>query len=292
VLKNLLLFFAALTLLIVKPVFAEQGNQHNHASMHDQSTFTDISKRPRRPAYYAELEPLGCIEQNKPVKFRLTIKKQKNQIAAHKDFRVTHGRRLHLLSINKDLQDYRHLHPRPDDLDSKAIYEFEVTPTQSGTYYIYADVLTQEDNVNYILPVAFDVPGKQQPAIVADNIAPGEIQNEAFADGFTFTATTSPDAIKAGESIMLDVTVSRDGKAYRRLEPTMQAYAHLVGFDESLGTLVHSHPMGEKLTSSSQRGGPNLQFHLVFPSKGKYRLYLQIKAEGKDIFVPFDVNVK
>ncbi len=290
-LKNTLFIFASILLCISTQAFSQQGNQHSEHMAQDHANATDLSKRPRRPAFYAELEPLGTIEQDKPITFRLTIKKQKDEIAKHKDFKVVHGRRLHLMSVNKDLIDYQHIHPRPDDLDGEAIYEFELTPTQAGTYQLYADVLTAKDQTNYLLPVVFKVPGKQQQAVLAQNIAAGEMQIQSFGEELTFKASIEPSPIRAGENTMLNITVTQHGDPYRRLEPTMQAYAHLVGFSECLSTMIHAHPMGEKLTSSSQRGGPNLMFHLVFPTAGKYRMFLQVKSDGEDVFVPFDVNV-
>lgn len=294
-LKNpLLLFFVSLFL-------AFSGHAQTHPTnlsefeaehSHNHGTATDLSKRPRRPVYYAELEPMNEIQIDGPVLFRLTIKKQKNETAKHKDFKVMHGRRLHLMLLNTDLTDYMHIHPQPEDLDGDAVYEFEVTPSKPGVYQMYADVVTADGSVNYILPLSFTVPpGTSATPELAQNIAPGEIQREGFANGLTFKATMDPTPVKAGENIMLDITVSKDDEPYRRLEPTMQAYAHLVGFTEDLDVMIHAHPMGEKLTSSSQRGGPNLMFHLVFPKPGGYRLFLQVKSEGEDVFVPFDVNV-
>jgi hypothetical protein len=90
---------------------------------------------------------------------------------------------------------------------------------------------------------------------------------------------------------MLSITVKQGDELFRKLEPTMQAYAHLVGFSANRSQLIHAHPMGEEPRSSNQRGGPNLKFGVEFPKPGNYRLFLQIKVEGKDVFVPFDVKV-
>lgn len=279
------IFFMTLLLAFSGASFSQQTNQH------DDHAVAALSDTPRQPAYVAEVEPLTPIALGKPATLKLTIKQQNGNIAKHKDFKVMHGRRLHLMSVNKDLRDYQHMHPRPEDLDGEAVYEFEVVPTQGGTYQLYADVVDASDGTNYLLPVTFFVPGQQQKPVIAENLEPGEIQKQGFADGLTFKASIKPTPVVAGENLMLDITVSQNGDPFRRLEPTMQAFAHLVGFSENLDTMIHAHPMGEKLTSPSQRGGPNLMFHLVFPSAGKYRLFLQIKVEGEDVFVPFDVEV-
>ncbi len=256
----------------------------------DYPDASTLPKKIRKPAYYAEIEPLSPLQQNQTILLKLTIKNTKGEVVKHKDFKVVHGRRIHLMSVNKDLQDYRHLHPRPNNDNEDAIYEVELTPTQGGTYQMYVDAVGQSDGVNYLLPVSIFVPGEQQDPVFTQS-KPGTIQAHASAEGLEFDATIDPTPIQAGKNYMLYMTVSQKGEPYRELEPTMQAFAHLIGFNEDLTTLLHAHPMGEKLTSPSQRGGPNLTFHLVFPTAGKYRLFLQIKSDDKDIFVPFDVDV-
>jgi hypothetical protein len=71
----------------------------------------------------------------------------------------------------------------------------------------------------------------------------------------------------------------------------MQSFAHLVGFSENRETVIHVHPLGEEPRSPNQRGGPSLKFHIMFTKPGWYRLFVQLKAEDKDVFVPIDVMV-
>jgi hypothetical protein len=50
--------------------------------------------------------------------------------------------------------------------------------------------------------------------------------------------------------------------------------------------------MGEEPENNDARGGPELDFHLSFPTSGFYRLFVQVQIEGKNVFVPLDVQVK
>ena len=71
----------------------------------------------------------------------------------------------------------------------------------------------------------------------------------------------------------------------------MNAFAHLVGFYEDNGTVVHLHPKGPEVTDPTLRGGPELEFRFYPPKEGFLRLYCQVQVDGKMIFAPFEVQV-
>jgi len=54
---------------------------------------------------------------------------------------------------------------------------------------------------------------------------------------------------------------------------------------------VHVHPMGVEPTKATDRGGPELQFHINPERKGFVKFFAQMNIQGKEIFVPFAVNV-
>ena len=74
------------------------------------------------------------------------------------------------------------------------------------------------------------------------------------------------------------------------LEPVLGAFAHIVGFNEDFKTVLHAHPLGDAPKDENARGGPDLEFHIVFPSAGFYKIFVQLKIAGKDLFVPFGVR--
>ena len=51
-------------------------------------------------------------------------------------------------------------------------------------------------------------------------------------------------------------------------------------------------PMGKEPESDSERGGPQLEFHIEPESSGFIKLFAQIKINGKDIFAPFGLMVE
>lgn len=118
----------------------------------------------------------------------------------------------------------------------------------------------------------------------------GTVQPLAQVDNLTFTTHTS-SPISSREKVILRVTVKQGDKLFRKLEPVKAAYAHLEGYNADRTELIQALPIGEEARSSNQRGGPNLKFGVKFPEPGYYRLFLQVRVDEKDIFVPIDVNV-
>ena len=50
--------------------------------------------------------------------------------------------------------------------------------------------------------------------------------------------------------------------------------------------------MGAEPSKNSDRGGPELDFHIEPNKSGFWKIWVQVKAKGKDLFIPFGVNVK
>lgn len=71
----------------------------------------------------------------------------------------------------------------------------------------------------------------------------------------------------------------------------MRAFGHIVAINEDFETIAHVHPMGKKLLSPSERGGPELTFHFVPKKAGFYKIWIQIQIDKKDIYVPFGIKV-
>lgn len=268
------------------PALAKQ----NHAQHHPKPVKQDKSvKVSTQVPYVIELKPLRPLTLNSPSNIELKVVNPSGEPVKHKNFKVMHGQRIHTLIIDPSLTDYQHIHMRPDDFNGPAVYEFTFVPRQTGDYKLYLDVVDQK-NKHYFLETNFNVPGTAQSPNFDRKLAKGSMQSTVQAQGLTFTAETE-GPIRAKQHVMLNITVKKDGELFRKLEPTMQAYAHLIGFNADRSKIMHAHPMGEEPRSSNQRGGPNLKFGLEFPTAGNYRMFLQIRVSGKEIFVPFDVSV-
>jgi len=194
---------------------------------------------------------------------------------------VKHTKKLHLLVIDPSFRDYQHIHPQPTA--TPGIYIFSFTPKRPGGYRAWADVT----------PV---FTGKQEYDM-ADLGAPKGAgvtkteSHESTVDGYHFTLSFDSAPVAGGESMGSITITDKNGEPVKNLEPVMGAFAHIVGFYDDYRTIVHVHPMGAEPQNDSDRGGPDLSFHLE-PSKAAFiKLYAQVKINGKEIFTPFGVNV-
>ena len=71
----------------------------------------------------------------------------------------------------------------------------------------------------------------------------------------------------------LHFRVSREGQDVEGLEPYLGAMGHLVALREGDLAYLHVHPTGGS--------GSRIDFRAVFPSVGRYRLFLQFAHEGQ-----------
>lgn len=206
---------------------------------------------------------------------------QERTVVAPDQLAVAHTEKLHLLVVDPTLTDYQHLHPQPTKI--RGVYSFSFTPKLPGGYRAWADITPLATNKQ-----EYDVTDIGQ---VRGKALDKSERHEAVVNGYRF-ALSFDQAPAVGEASMGTIKVTApDGSAMKALEPVMGAYAHIVGFSDDLRTVVHVHPMGDEPKNAGERGGPELMFHLEPTKAGFVKLFAQVRIQGKDVFVPFGVNV-
>ena len=209
---------------------------------------------------------------------------------AESELLVTHTRPIHLLIVDPTLEDYHHEHPVPTGTPGE--YAFSFVPAKATGYRVFADVVPTATGVQEY-PCA-DLPGT---AVTPAGPPPhGENTFACEAGGLRFALsggdgeTNGP--AQARQVRTLRVTVREaDGQPVARLEPVMNAFAHLVGFYDDGRTVLHLHPEGGEITDPAQRGGPSLNFRFYPPKAGFIRLFCQVQVNGAAVYAPFNVNV-
>jgi hypothetical protein len=99
--------------------------------------------------------------------------------------------------------------------------------------------------------------------------------------------------IKAGDPGRARLRVTdAQGKPFKKLEPVMATFAHLVAFHEDRKTVLHIHPKGAEVLLPSDRGGPELEFQVYATEPGYYRLFAQVQVAGEAKFIPFGITVE
>ena len=257
--------------------FAHDDDKAKAAMHHGSSGPATIKVEfaPTAAPYQAGAETSALIRlsdaQGKPVTFE--------------QLELAHTKKIHLLIIDEGLTDYHHEHPVPTK--NAGEYAFTFKPAKGGRYTVFADLLPTATRKQEYAKTEVAVAGT---AAALDRSA-GRV---ATVDGYKFVLSIDGDAIlRVGEATLAKVKVTKpDGQPASNLEPVMGAFAHGVGFPADRSGVVHVHPMGKEPEQPSERGGPDLSFHVVPEHAGYMKFYVQVQIEGRDRFAGFGFNVE
>ena len=189
---------------------------------------------------------------------------------AVRDFDEQHGERMHLIVVRRDLVHYQHLHP---SLGADGTWATALVLPDPGGYRAFADFST----------------GGEALTLGADLWVPGNLK---FAQlpaptGVTHTedyeVALETGALAAGTESSLAFRIALRGQEIEQLEPYLGALGHLVALRECDLAVLHVHPTGG--------AGAQLAFHAVFPSIGRYRMFLQFAHTGRVRTAAFTVDV-
>jgi hypothetical protein len=202
------------------------------------------------------------------------------------DLEETHTREIHLLISDVTETDYHHEHPEPD---GDGEYTFSFTPQRPDTYRVWADLLPVRTRVQQY-SIA-DIPSST-PRLA--KLAESEPENRhAEIDGYKFDLSFEKEIIHERETVAGRLRVTQpDGQPCNRLGVVMGAFGHFVGFADDFATVLHLHPIGPLITDPGARSGPELPFYFRSNKTGLFRLFAQVKIEGKDYFPRFVLRVQ
>ena len=187
-----------------------------------------------------------------------------------RDFDEQHGERMHLMVVRRDLVHYQHLHPL---LGADGTWSVSLALPEPGVYRAFADFSVGGEALTLGADLA--VPGTFEPARLPDPT--GVAHTEDYEIALEVEAPTP------GTEGSLAFRITSGGREIEQLDPYLGALGHLVALREGDLAFLHVHP-------TSGVGG-RLAFHAVFPSMGRYRLFLQFAHEGRMRTAGFTVEV-
>lgn len=264
-----------------KPLFADAN--HQHSTMHHAKHSHPV-KQNLPSTIKLTVQKILTKGEQKLVTIKLTDIRNDKPINLY-DLNEIHTQKIHLLIIDDNLSDYTHAHPQATS--KPGVYQFTWRPTQqNATYRIWADLVpTKTNRQEYIISNLFST---SKGSIKR----PHQLSKESTLDGYTFKLSFDRKQLKVGKPALGIIRITdAKGNPVHSLKPVMGAYAHIVGFNDDFKTVVHIHPMGTEPQKTSDRGGPELQFHIVPEKTGFIKLYAQMKIKGKELFVPFGIEV-
>lgn len=219
----------------------------------------------------------------RPVRFTLTMSTASGKPIGPADLLVAHTKKLHLMVVDPTLNDYQHLHPVPGPRPGEWV--FEMTPSRPGLYRVFADFTPAATARGLYASVDFTVPGEVARVTRSTN-------SLWQAAGYNFELITPP-YFKAGVQSELRFRIFSPGAEPKPvpLQPVMDAFAHLVAFDEERTGFAHLHPDQTDLNLKPDAFRPELTFKVTVPQAGRYVVWAQVNLGGTEIFAPFWVDV-
>jgi hypothetical protein len=199
---------------------------------------------------------------------------------------------VHLILVNEDLSTLIHRHP-PVGADGKLSQRL-VLP-RPGKYRVVVDAYPQ-GQPNFQLFRSIDVSGRASP----QPLPPAT--RSADADGFRVTLHGNPK-LRAIQPGFLDITVTDPRGKPARFTPYYGALAHAIFFRAGTLDYFHTHvcapgasgctsSLGGATVSGRSTTPGKLRVGVLVPVAGTWRLFLQTRANGRLLTVPFTLEVK
>jgi hypothetical protein len=240
------------------------------------------------------LATAGPVVVGQPVQALLTLKTYSGKPLGPDDLATAHAKKLHLLIIDPTLTDYQHVHPVP--AGATGTWSFTFTPHAGGSYRFFADfVPIVTGNGLYAwadMPVEPPSPRLRSPGTQAVSTSASQQNWASDKDGYRFTLTPSAQPIRANKLVDLKFTIERIGGGPVPLQVIMNAFAHLVAFDDQRSGFAHMHPQEYDITKPPDAIHPTLTFKLQLPRAGRYVIWSQVLIAGREIFAPFWFDVE
>ena len=225
-----------------------------------------------------------------PVQAVLTLMTYGNKPIGPGELAVSNAKRLHLLIVDPTLTDYQHVHPEP--AGAPGAWAFTFTPRAGGSYRFFADFVPAATGIELYAWADLSVAGPPSPRLrspgpLATDMSASQQNWVSDKDGYRFSLTPAALPIRANKITDLTLTVGRTGGGRVPLEVIMDAFAHLVAFDEQRSGYGHMHPLEVDITQPPDPVRPTLHFKMQLPRSGRYVIWSQVQIAGREIFAPF-----
>jgi hypothetical protein len=234
------------------------------------------------------LAPGREVQPGEPVDITVTLRTSAGKPIGPRDLIVAHTRKLHLLIVDPWLKDYQHVHPEPGERDGDWVFNF--TPQGRGTYRVFADFTPAATMRGLYASADLTVGPDRAPTVSLTMRHDADWESER--DGYRFRLSSDSEPIRVGQTARLSLAITNPDGGQVPLEPVMDAFAHLVAFDEARSGFAHLHPNEVDLTRPPDPVQPVLTFQVTFPEPGHYVIWSQVSLGGREVFAPFAFEVE
>lgn len=222
------------------------------------------------------------------------IKDSDGKPVSEDQIELSHTKKIHAFVIDESLSDYQHVHPEYAEDDQTYILKFK--PKKSTNYKLWTEF--KKDGETHT----------QQVELVSN-------WKEVFKqdiNGYRIELHTE-DKIAAGEMINFEISVTGAKNKKVKLQEILGAYAHITCFTQDGNAMLHvhnsdSHSANNESHETAKEDEHNehskslveagiidpkssIKFSLNPTQQGFYRIFAQLKIDGKEITAPFTIKV-
>lgn len=224
----------------------------------------EVSLRPRQP------------RPGQRVKLRFAVKHPETGRPVS-ELELVHERVFHLFVISENLEHFAHEHPEPV---GPGVFELDWVFPVGGMWRLLADFY----------------PTHGTPQLIARSVllagkagATRQLAGELRGENVTAQLKLTPSEPLAGEKALLQYSLAPRAS----FEPFLGAMGHMLIASEDLIDLIHTHPF---LVDGGLATPPEdvklVQFNVLFPRPGRYRVWAQFQRAGVVNTIPCDVTVR
>ena len=189
---------------------------------------------------------------------------------AVRSFELVHEKLMHLFLVSESLQFFAHVHP---DFQQDGSFRLPIRLPEPGLYRLLADYYPS-GSVPQLAIATLYAKGSSRPA----HLAPS--RDRQRCENMTASLRLEPEQPLAGlqSRLFYDLDPGED------LERYLGAWGHMLIASEDLVDLIHLHPF--------LAGGSTVQFNVIFPRPGNYKIWSQFQRKSVVNTVVFTVGVK
>jgi hypothetical protein len=186
-------------------------------------------------------------------------------------FNLVHEKLFHTFVVSQDLEFFVHGHP---SLIADGLFQFPLTFPKPGVYRVLGDFYPV-GSLPQLSSETVIVPGEPPaPVTLGRDYSPKDGAN------LHVSLETIPDQPTATNRAQLRFVV----KGEHPLEKYLGAWGHMLVASNDLIDMMHEHPF-------LADGGPRVEYEVVFPRAGAYRVWVQFQSAGVVNTVRFDIPV-
>jgi Heavy metal binding domain len=195
-----------------------------------------------------------------------------------RDFEIVHEKLYHLFVISQDLQFFVHEHPQ---LQPDGSFQIDLSFPKPGFYRVLNDFYPAQGTPQLVSRALF-VSGADFRLAVAKLEPDVSAQR---SENLNVELVTEPrDPIAGMQTLMFFRLTPKDG-----IEPLLGAMGHMLAASSDLIDMIHDHPT--QVLDSDNAPYKQIQFNVVFPRPGVYRVWVQFQRQGVVNTVAFNVPV-